>query len=155
MYVSVRRSRGRCLPKVCQRWQRRKHTSPLWWLRRASGTACWLVRAQTSIHSLWLTPPSSFWWEVSHQLWWLLFSARHVTQSSHCWCWEDRPPEHSSFRCYITKTCIFMGRTEEGSTWDFPTSPSPDVLTTSACQQAGSLPRWEIMSTVITEVWRS
>lgn len=98
-------------------------------------------------------PLTRFWWGLSHQLWGLLFSARHTTQSSWGWCWQDRPPEHSSFRCHTTEICIFMRCAEEGSTWDFCTSLSPDVLTMLACQQAGALPCWEIKSTVITEVW--
>lgn len=44
----------------------------------------------------------------------------------------DQPPEHDSYRRQITKICIFVGFTGEGSMWDLCKSPSPDVLTTLA-----------------------
>lgn len=64
------------------------------------------------------------------------------------------PPEHNSFGCHITKISIFWDVLRKDPHGTF-VHLSPDVLTTLACQQAGSLPGWEIMSTVITEVWHS
>lgn len=89
----------------------------LGWFWRAVNSV--LAGESPNLHPVSLNaPPIRFWWGVIHQLWWLLFSARHTTQSSLRWCcpWAQQlwVPHH--------KNLHFLGCAEERSTWDFCTS---------------------------------
>lgn len=68
---------------------------------------------------------------------------------------RNQPPERNSYGHRISKIYIFMGFTEEGTMWDLCKSLSHGVLTTLACQRAGSMPHWELKSSVIMEIWHS
>lgn len=152
MYVSVWRSTGRCLPKVWQWWQRWKHISCSLWggFWRAGNSV--LAGESPNLHPVSLNDPHNEILVRGHAptVVAFVFSKIHNTEQPLL----VLPPEHSSFGCHITKISIFWDVLRKDPHGTF-VHLSPDVLTTLACQQAGSLPGWEIMSTVITEVWHS